>query len=485
MRKKILFVSSLMLLSSLSGCKNTAPVSSSSSASGVSSSSSSTTSTSSLPSSEDVNDIATFLGYLSKEGSVYQTEVKEGTKSLAKSVYRPDYFGWSEDKETNGYFLSKEGVASFSLEKNDEGDREFVSGFLLKDEKGKAYSSIYAASLSSFYGFSSSVKGATASFTDKKEVLFLLSMAGFGGGDYLKLSGYKADVSYKSVGGIKSLLISFLIQDVSYTLTVDHLETASIDSADLYLKENGEAFVPDADESRIFALFALNEFSHSIYNEDQLLSTEYFNPQYYYMYYSDLALQAQPLLASYMKGYVKLDSKGEGLSLYTSKALIYDDIYLFQISKEGAVSLITRENPNRIGYAQGGFTSVQEDVVSVMNYPSNLLLLKELQFLKKKSEGKYEITNQKLIQDFIKNFNIYGAAVSNTVSVESSLLTVTFTEGDRDSTCKVGFHLKVDGATGVESTTTIEDQMIDFTGFGRTTYQPVENFLTKNNLKID
>lgn len=477
---KVLLVS-LLSLGVLVGCNQTTQDSSSNS-------SSSSISSVSVNSIGQLNTIKDALDYISDPNSSYEVRVDRASQiANYRWIFTPIYsyvaYNSGTDYTYAGFITTPQGIASYSLERSDTSDDVITTGEAILDANGNTVTSLYDNStVTSLVNLDySSLDTSSTSLKTSRRVFCesILKLANLPSSTYLNLvNGITLTVANNK------LTASFVARvdgkEVQYTYTFSNFGKAKVDSLEEFYYNGGSSFVPDATLKGVRDLFNQDNYLRTeMLDDNNFAVREYFTKQYYFNEVSDSYLASYPELAAYAnRGYVYLSNPDEGIILpgYTEE-LIYDDVYLFY-STNNTISLVTRNNPNEPGHAQGGFLLKQDDISEVMNYPKNLLLFSNMQKLVYE-DGVYKTDDYNIGLDFINNF---GITVPDGMTMGWTTLDMKITGDVTSLDCKVEFILNVFNATTNEMLT---PYTFSFSNFGTTSYTPIDKFITDNGFELN
>lgn len=473
MNKKIKLASLLLLPAILVGCDT---ATSSGSASYESSSSSSFSSSSSQVEVAPFTSLKDAFTYLSNPNSSYSLNIGKNMLSSAETrVYTPSYMYsylyQSGAYVSSGYVKTEQGVSSYSF--TEEG--EVRTSEALKED-GVTITSLYDNSyVNSLVGLDLSLvpDGKEATTSKRNLSLRILEYSGLNESAYL-LTG---PITY-SLEDSGSLVISFVTTnetgDVNYTLTFSNYGKASNPTLDSYVENGAQSYIPPEELVAVRSLFEKDNYTRFVRDDaSQIVLSEYFNKDYYFLTCTD-SYALENGLTSYNSGYVYL-SKEEPMNV-NGQLLLFDDIYYCHYYN-GEFQIVTRENPSRPGYAQGGFVTVENDVSYCMNYPKNLLLFSNLDKLVYE-DGVYKTDDYDIGLDFINNF---GIGVPEGITAAWTTLDMKIT-GDVSSPAG----LQIDFIFNMYNYTTgeeFEPLVFSFGDFGTTEFGPIENFMTTYGFK--
>lgn len=192
-----------------------------------------------------------------------------------------------------------------------------------------------------------------------------------------------------SVDEADHLVINITTLESTYTSTINYQNDLSLPELDTYLGTN--SYYETSDEEKLLqSSFAKDNYERKMYGNDgkTIVGYEHFTPNYYYGEYVDDSNTSS--------GYIRLSN-------FTSGGNVYNGIYYFYITDQGiGLSLLSDD--------------LSYDMNSFMNYPSNLLALKNLQFFTYiESLNEHVCVNQTIADDFIGNFQIAKMFPNNTV----------------------------------------------------------------------
>lgn len=426
-----------------------------------------------------VND---FVNYIKKDTSSYSIQIIQDDIVQMYKVFTPNYI-YNEytfdDKLSDGYIFADKGVCKFEF--NDDYEVK-ISEVLTEDNKTitKLYENNTVLSL---YNWSLNGDASSTSFklTRKNEIMRFLKTCGISASSYLDLSSEDKSITLelKVANGKPCLVINFELSGTiqsSYSIKISNLGTAKLDTLEDLIAATPKAYEASSELKSIKELFANDNYTRFVYDDQgEIMETEYFTSQYYYNDFSDEYLKQEPTLMSYMKGYLYIN-EANPLKLYGNIDLYYQDVYMFYISNRTTLNLVTREDPNNAGHAQGGFTQVQDDVTEVMNYPKNLVLFDNYYKFNQNEDGSYVTSDSEIISDIISNF---GITASSGVTMSATDLVISYTKNEANAIKDVTLTLNtINYVTG----DALDPFVFNFSNFGTTANQVVEDYLTSNNL---
>lgn len=445
----------------------------------ISSSISSTTSSSSTSSSSEIVDIKDVKSALEYMKNSYNFQVT--TQNLS-AITDMDYY-WAyytstyyvgkfntDNSEYEGYIQFDEGISRISVSEEDE----IVYASELLSNSQDLYTNLLTRNLSNL-DLNNISEGDSIEIRKKNDVVSLLSVMGFNSSTYVSLASNKLNLNYSK----NILTITFSLNQatnvIDYEVLIECFGESSYIPVDEFIDKGGTYYVVNDDLSRIRTLFNNNNYIRNEYDENgEVVTSEYFTHQYYFNDISESYLTEYPTLASYYLGYVRIKKDNLKIGSYTT--LNYDDVYMFMVSNRTEVQLVTRNNPDNEGYAQGAFTSRQDDITYVMNYPSRLLLWDELE--KFDFDGtKYITEDYEIINDFISNF---GITSSSETTLYANNLEIDYDLSKSDFESEVRLTLNCTDESGTEIV-----YNMNFSSFGSAYFEPVENFLDDYQIRIE
>ena len=152
---------------------------------------------------------------------------------------------------------------------------------------------------------------------------------------------------------------------------------------------------------------------------------------------------------------------------YGGKELTFQGTYMFYKDTSALVPslyLVTRENPSKPGYAEPSFKdNDSSDVVSIMNYPKNLMALNHWELFTDNKDDSFTTDNTSILVDFSNNFALEETGNS------LSYLDIIY---DKDEG-KVAMNLYRKEGNYYEYV---------FAYFGKTSVSWVDSFIRKNKL---
>ncbi len=425
-----------------------------------------------------INDI---VNYLKKDTSSYSIQITQDGIIQMYKAFTPNYM-YNEytfdDKYSDGYIFADKGVCKFEFDENDD-----IKLSEVLSEEDSVITKLYDNNtVSSLYNWSlnGDLSGTSYTLSKKNEIMRFLKTCGISASSYLDLTDGVLKLELKADSNNSPyLLIDFTLEGTvttTYSIKIFNLGTASISSLDDLVNSTPHAYIVNYDLKAIRELFKNDNYTRFVYDDNNnVMETEYFTSQYYYNDFSDEYLKQEPTLISYMKGYLYINEE-EKLSLYGNTSLYYQDVYMFYVNNRTSFQLVTREDPNNPGYAQGGFTQKQDDVTEVMNYPKNLVLFDNYYKFTQKEDGSYSTTDSTIIADVISNF---GVTASSGVTMAATDLVISFTKDDNASIKDITLTLNTQNYITGDA---LDPFVFNFSNFGTTSYQIVEDYITSNNL---
>lgn len=383
------------------------------------------------------------------------------TSSYYLSQYNTDY------SYLNGYIQFSNGVSRLEIP---YGQDEVCSSEIVFDDKA-LYKDDYSINLSSL-NIDEIDSGESITLKKKSAINAILPLIGISSNYYISLKNYELSLSYLE----DTLTISFALSSngtsYEYETTISYFGESSVEEVEAFVQSGGEAYQLENEISQIRELFYKDNYTREELNsEGEYNIREYFTTQYYFDDISESYLTSNVEFYQYFCGYLKIQK--DNLKIGSYSTLNYDDVYLIYALDRENVSLVTRENPSRSGYAQGAFTTIESDLSYVMNYPSNLLVWSDFQRFRQDGDV-YYTEDYEIIDDFISNFGI------------------TVAEGMTVYVVDLEFSYKLDGenttATFVLNCVNQDNQEVVYTmnfgSFGTTAYEPIENFLDTYGIRI-
>lgn len=479
MTKNKILILPLLALTLMTSCSRTPDSTPASSL--VSTSGTTTDASSSSAEQSSFHTVKEALNYLNREEARYSLKTYINKRAARPNLIFTADYTWMQDDDDyqSGYVKTAAGVASYSIE-SDENKKDYVlAGEVLKSGADPITSLYDNSTVVSLFDVDfSSLKDGTEVSTSKRNVCTkVMNLIDLSDSSYLFL---KDVMDFKLDTATQTLTISFTLSDTNaaYQLVLTDFYTARVDLLDSFVAEGGTPFTPTAEETKVRDLFAADNYLREEPLSDGSTGVlEYFTDQYYFNYASSKYISTYPELVQYAnRGYIHI-SKPEAINIEgTSGPLIYDDVFLTYTDSQQKIKLITQENSEKPGYARGAFTTKQDDVSAVMNYPKNLLLFKRMQYLTY-ADGVYSTDDYDIGVDFFKNF---GITSSDDLTMGWSTIDMKI-EGDIDSSeVKVTFTANVFNA---ETHAPLSPYVFTFTNFGTTAFKPMEDFIEKYSLR--
>jgi len=441
-----------------------------------------TSSTSSVQMNPDeIKDVKSALEYM-KSSYNFQVITQDTTNINLEyylAYYTPNYYVGKLDGDESyytGYIQFQNGVSRISIPYGQEEGEEEVSASEILFSDSSLYNNNVTKNLSALdtNNFESGLE--TIKTKKKSDVVAILNVIGFSQSTYMSLLNNEIELTYSN----NTLIIDFTIMQgetgIEYESLIENFGVTDFELIDDFITDGGTPFVPDSSISKIRELFKNNNYIREETNDEgEYTVREYFNPQYYFNDISADYLKEYPTLASYYLGYIKI--KKENIAIDEYPTLTYDDVYLFYPVNRAGIQLVTRENPNKAGYAQGAFTTKQDDLAYVMNYPSNLVLWSSLERFTLEN-GTYSTYDYEIIGDFISNFGITSS--EETTLYAKSLDFVFDIDETAESNTTAEFILNCEDQNGTEVIYSMK-----FNSFGEANYEPVESFLDDYELRLE
>ena len=372
MKKKMKKLLLLITIFTLSSCGTTSSLDSTSVA----------TTSSTVDIGGDAN-IKNIVSYLHQNENYHLTTTVETATSTDTydSFYNENYYYSSAT--LSGYAEDENGIFRLNNFQN-----HFLSSELLFDSNNNKMSNLWSSQLFSSFkdvdpnNFESSAKNEKV--TSKLDKLFMLDMMNLSRGLLTEITDFNL-----SVDEADHLVINITTLESTYTSTINYQNDLSLPELDTYLGTN--SYYETSDEEKLLqSSFANDNYERKMYGNDgkTIVGYEHFTPNYYYGEYVDDSNTSS--------GYIRLSN-------FTSGGNVYNGIYYFYITDQGiGLSLLSDD--------------LSYDMNSFMNYPSNLLALKNLQFFTYiESLNEHVCVNQTIADDFIGNFQIAKMFPNNTV----------------------------------------------------------------------
>lgn len=452
MKKKNLFCLGLSIISVLSSCSNVDL----SSSDDISNNNSSSTSEVEFSGSS----VYSYLEYL-KSNNNYLMDV-----TCSNEVYHhyvtPNYF-YKEfiDQYPYGYISCNEGIYKIEYY-----DNKLVSHELSKDSNGNNLTNIYSNNLITTF---SSIDLSKISDTTSSSITLDNKLN--------KLSIFNiADISVSYFMNLDKITISILEDkslsiDVTFIDEIDNVTSSvtSYPSYNIHIFDIGVAhYLPIEDyissgnsyykvnsKLAVFKEYMLSNnytriYYDSDYSETEIAGSEIFNNRYYYVDYSD----------GYLKYNTSIYEIGNiGLKDYVYNNVNYTGTYYFTLSQ---LPILTQSALN-----------TSYDIPDVMNYPSKLKILSNLQFLESSNDNYYTCYESEMISDFITNFNLTDSLASINASVYCFEISLDLKDDESES--QIVFTLRY----RVGSKSYSEDYI--YTKFYNTYISKVDTWIKNNN----
>lgn len=353
-------------------------------------------------SSEDYSP-KTCLGALKQLESLnnYTLVTKKNSSTIKEEHFTEKYY----ENNYTGYLSVKGGVCSFEY----DGTTLTKSALLKKDNEFLSLNDF----IPSFAGVNySSLEGKTDMSLDLKTKAIaarLLPKIGFSATDYTSLVSLNATLEDETTLNGFHFDLSFDNKN-SYSITFQNVGSTSVSYLEEALKDNDEAFTPTETEQNITNLFAQNNYTQyrDLTGNNFMDTMDYFTEQYFLTdFTTEYASENPETAAAYTKGYLGINNKK---MTYGGKELTFQGTYMFYKDTSGIVPslyLVTRENPSKEGYAEPSFKdNDSSDVVSIMNYPKNLLALNHWELFTDNKDDSFTTQDKTILLDFANNFSL-------------------------------------------------------------------------------
>lgn len=429
----------------------------------------------------ELKTIKDIFDYISKSTSSYTVMTTQDDVVDFARVFTPNYIYneyIADNQLSDGYIYADNGVCKFVFD-----DKDNVKVSEVIKENDAVIKDLYNNNfVNSFYGMDLGSSSNVTSFklTGKNNIMKFFRICNVPASSYLDLKDYTITLEYKLKNNKPSIQVDFELSgstSTKYSLSIYDFGSSSISLLEDTVNNVPHAYQVPSDLQTAKDLFANNNYTRFVYSDTgDVDEAEYFTTQYYFNDFSDSYLKQYPELASYFRGYIKISEK-EKQTLYGSTPLIYDDVYMFYVLNRSSFQLVTRENPNEEGHAQGGFTQKQNDITEVMNYPCNLTLFDNFYLFDKTAENTYTTTDTTLIGDVISNFNV-TASSGSTMSVDTMDIICNI---DSTNSSKTTITIKLNTINYMTGASLDPFEFI-FGDFGTTSYKVVEDYITSNNL---
>lgn len=397
--------------------------------------------------------------------------------------YNPSYF--RDILNNEGYLLKDNDVYTFSIV-----EEEIKNGELISDKElyGPIPSGlVYDFSCIDLSYIDDDVK--TFSTLKRTTVQPLLYIAGFSSVEYSYLDSVNITLDGDTVGDLK---VEFLFTQsgsgggtstYSYLMELLNVNETNNEIVLDYIA-NGNISDVDADLKRIRSLFELDNYTQIQYDGENFpFQYDYFTKDYYINVYTNSYIELNPLAQYQQKAYMSILEPDRTLDLLKDSSgnpipLIYNDTYMFSYygsyENQQDVILVTRNDPNNPGYAQGAFTQKVVDVPTALHYPKGLDLFTSLEKLNKveQIEGLdvYETNDESLIENFLADYSLTGA-FDDYGGIEYLQIMYQLFEEDQD--CLVKFRLLTPDGGYYD---------IEYVDFGNTSFEPLQKIRDENNL---
>lgn len=339
----------------------------------------------------ELSDIKDFISYFNTSKN-YSFDLYIG-KNLSKTlIFSEDVIGsYNEDSRSllDLYIQDSEGVYKLNYF-----NKNYVSSEYLLNSNDEIITDLWSGEvISNLYGKADSLLSNLADglneyeISDKNFKLAIVKILGFEQSAILDISNINSIVEDNSI------VLSFTIEETAYKLVSKDLGTSISNDYLEFINNGGGVYVPDYHLGGFKKLMKLNN-----YRDENISGSEpfyeLFNPNYFL--FENIAV------SNLIEGYIGLNT-ADHVGTYSLTATGGLSYFPIQISD---LSIYTKINT---GY----------NIPEIMNYPSNLLILDNLQFLEKgeldiigfQPVGETYITSSwEYLIDFGNNFNIFSAA---------------------------------------------------------------------------
>ena len=365
-----------------------------------------------------------------------------------------NYFYLDKEGEELGYFVYEGSIRSFDLDNG-----EFTATEPLKDDNNQTITSLYDNDLfykvSDFDTSDESFNTKEVTELSRPNQFVLLGLLEVPAATVLDIK----NISITVEDSLESLKMKVGFAKESWSLIVEDIGTADEPSVTEFVN-NFEPVVVSDDLTKLKVLFHENNYSRNIYdyNEHVWYGVEHFLPQYFYQDIdSSIAYELGVLAMS--QGFLGIDNK-----TYQGKNLF--GCYMFTL--DGNTVNLNTNFP---------YNSSTSDVSSpeFANYPSNLLLWDQMQYIHPTGEeGKYEVTNAAILNDFANNFQVASIVKDEGLTITSLSIELT-NIGKPEGVAN--FHLNYTRSNGIKG-----DFHYEFFDFGFSNIPAVDQFIDVNNL---
>ena len=400
-------------------------------------------------------------------------------------VYSSDYFTKYTNGTTDfdtGYLVENGGVSSFKYNIYDD---VLIRSELLKDSEGNNITSLedVAPSFKSISLAGLEEKDGVIDISKKKAPTFkLFEILEIPHEYYFSLEYLKAYTTGNH--SQNDLIFEAKIKATSSTPAVYYMGSVSrfgrsgVGYLDTFLANPSPAFEPSETAKRVRTLFRNNNYTQYRDNngDDTLDQMDYFTDQYYYVDFTEEYKGINPSeVAQYgNKGYLAISNVTMNYTASdgTVTPLVFIGTYLFSLTDDNKVSIVTRPDPSNPYYAQSSFKQIYTDITKVMNYPGKMLCFDSFQ-IAEENNGIISYNDSIVLNDFVTNFNL--SELLQGYGYKAERLDIIPTLNDEDKDCEVKLRLYVNETNYFEYI---------FKDFNNTKIDAVEQFISENGLRM-
>ena len=369
--------------------------------------------------------------------------------------YDSTYFYYSFGTSSYGYVSSKDGI--YPVNYSEDG---LIGGELYRDDDGATYTDLWSNGF--FTSFADLVdeqidkmEGGSSSVAikGKQNKLALLSLFGLNSSYYGTLQSMSA-----SINDSNELEFSVKVYDsdseatVSINAVVYDLLSSSSSEISNFLLDGGTYFVIDDGFDQVRTLMKGNNYTHYYYDSNKIVGTEYFNQNYYFMYWDstyagEMASSGQIL---YSQGLIGIDHKKD------SSGNKLNGAYLVTISNNQFSVMLS------YAYAE------DSSIPTVYHYPSLMSCWNNPEFFEAANipddmEDCLSTTDSVILNSFVENFSL----TDSVSGVKLQSLVISWANLDIKDEAKIRFELSTSGGS----------LTYEFCKFGETSIPAFDSFL--------
>lgn len=416
----------------------------------------------------DIVDIKTsFVAMAQKDNYLVET-FDSSNKKVFSGQYHQNYY--YESVNNKGYLVKNNAVYPFHFDGTNVVNKE-------------------ALNVASLYGQDGAMLGAkdidltiipdaknTFATMKKGVAIPLLELCGYQESMYGSLNACKMDYENKNLTitfNFSTVVPGEGLKEYSEVAKISKIGEINLPLVEDFIT-NGELTKLDADLIRIRDLFALDNYTQYQSDGTGITQVDMFNPNYFVTVYTDYAISVSPVLKMNQIGYLTIVEPDKTLDLFKDDKgqpipLIYDDTFYYQYlgtyEQPGDVTLITRKDPKRHGYASGAFQEIVRDVTTAFHYPKGLKIFKNLDDLNKiKGHNAYSCLDKGLIDNLLADYSLTGA-FDEFGGIEEIQFIYELAKADAD--CKVTIRL----------VSPLGYYDLAYDNFGSTQFKPFEDIL--------